>query len=254
MTPQPDPPPSAGAATEWTGGEPRPGSREAEPQAVQGGAPRFTQAEADELRTFTLERLVFFSDAIFAIAITLLVIDLRLPDTATELSDAGLTKALAELGPRISVYALTFLVIGSYWLAHWRRYQFIVRSDQTLAVINLILLGFVAFMPFPASLLGSYGDHPLAMGIYALTLSAAGGLGTLTFVHAIRAGLIRPGTPPEYLRRGVVRGLSVPIVLLGSFALLPLLGPRGVQMTWLLIPVAQALIVRVSRLPRWLLA
>jgi uncharacterized membrane protein len=72
-----------------------------------------------------LERIVYFSDAVFAIAITLLVIDLRLPEFAnsTSLTNAQINRVLHDLAPKIFSYVLSFSVIGLYWLAHWRRYQ-----------------------------------------------------------------------------------------------------------------------------------
>jgi uncharacterized membrane protein len=69
---------------------------------------------------FGLERLVFFSDAVFAIAITLLALDIRVPELAGTVTNDGLAAAIAALGPRIFAYVLSFAVVGLFWLAHWR--------------------------------------------------------------------------------------------------------------------------------------
>ena len=74
-----------------------------------------------EPRDEGFERIVFLSDGVFAIAITLLVIDLRPPDVLAGLSDAAFMDAIADLGPKIVAYLLDFAVIGLYWLAHWRQ-------------------------------------------------------------------------------------------------------------------------------------
>ena len=176
-----------------------------------------------ELRDDGLERIVFFSDGVFAIAITLLVIDLRPPEVLAGLSDAAFTEAMADLGPKIVAYLLSFAVIGLYWLAHWRRFHYIVRANERFALLNLLVLGAISFIPFPTALIGSQGDRPISVVVYAVTLS---------------------DLSPAYVRSSVARGLSVPVVLLGSLVLLPFIGPYATEASWVLIFVAQALIVR----------
>lgn len=191
-----------------------------------------------------LERIIFFSDAVFAIAITLLVIDLRPPEVIAGLSDADYMRTMGVLGPKVFAYLLSFAVIGLYWLAHWRMYHVIVRANERLAMLNLLLLGAVSFIPFPTALIGSQGDRAIAVVAYALTLSIAGLLGMLNWVYAVRAGLVTPGMSDARIRSAALRGLSVPIVMLGSLLLLPFIGPYRTELTWLLIFVVQAVIVR----------
>ncbi len=137
---------------------------------------------------FSLERIVFFSDAVFAIAITLLAIDIRLPEAA---GDGGqrLEEAILALAPVVFNYALSFAAIGLYWLAHWRRYDYVERADEGLAVINLAHLGFIALIPFPTALLGQHGDERASVTVYVLVVSAAGIVGTLSWLYAYRRGL-----------------------------------------------------------------
>ena len=194
-----------------------------------------------------LERIIFFSDAVFAIAMTLLVIDLRPPDVVGQLTDEPYLAALGDLVPKILAYLLSFAVIGLYWLAHWRRYHYIVRANERLAGLNLLLLGAIAFIPFPTALIGAQGHRPIVVVVYASTLALAGILGTITWLYASRAGLTRPGLSPEYVRLSAWRGLSVPIVTLASLPLLPFVGPFPVEMSWLLIFVVQAVISRRFR-------
>jgi len=194
-----------------------------------------------------LERLVFFSDAVFAIAITLLVIDVRLPDIGERASNGALVDAIRSIGPRIAAYILSFAVIGLYWLAHWRRYHYIVRADQRLALLNLVLLGFVAFIPFPTSVMGDHGELPAALILYVATLTVAGLLGPATLVYASRAGLIAPGTSPEVVRYGIVRGLGVPIVMAASLTLLPFVSTSATELSWLAILLVQPVLTRRFR-------
>lgn len=194
-----------------------------------------------------LERAVFFSDAVFAIAITILVIDLRLPALPTGATDADVRDALGQILARVFAYALSFATIGLYWLAHWRRYRFIVRADERLVGLNLVLLALIAFIPFPTSLIGEHGDLATPVIVYAVSLSAAGIVGPATWVYAWRAGLCVPGIGDRFAAYAALRGFSVPIVMLGSLVLLPLAGPYAVEVSWLLIAPVQVVLNRLLR-------
>jgi uncharacterized membrane protein len=191
-----------------------------------------------------LERIVFFSDGVFAIAITLLVIDLRLPDLPESVSSVTFNSALVALLPRVFAYLLSFGVIGLYWLAHWRRFHWIERSNGPLAMLNLLLLGCIAFIPFPTALIGSHGDRPIAVVIYAVSVSLPGIVGPASWLYATRAGLARPDITPQIVRLGAVRGLAVSAVMLTSLLLLPFVVPWVVEDSWVLILVIQFVLVR----------
>ena len=201
-----------------------------------------------------LERVVFFSDAVFAIAITLLILEIRLPDLPQHASNDDFSKALGQTAPQIFAWVLSFATIGLYWLAHWRRFRFIVRIDERMAALNLLLLGLIAFIPFPTALIGDHGDLIPVVILYAVSLSAAGIAGPLSWVYAWRSGLVRAGTDERVARLGTIRGFSVPIVMLGSLLFLPFLGPSVVEASWFLIIPAQiaidALIRRSQRADR----
>ncbi len=194
-----------------------------------------------EVGGLAFERMLFFSDAVFAIAITLLVIELRLPDLGEHATSDDVLRALQAQIPRLFAYALSFITIGLYWLAHWRRYQAVDRIDFRLVSINLLLLGLVALIPFPTGVIGEHGDTVAAVVFYAVTLSAAGIMGTVSWLYADRAGLTVPGLSRHHFQSATLRGMSVPLVMLPSLLLLPLIGPAGVELTWLLIVPVQML-------------
>ena len=196
---------------------------------------------------FGRERLVFFSDAVFAIAITLLALDVRVPDIVGEATNATVGAAIASVAPRIFAYALSFAVVGLFWLAHWRRYLLIEHVDEGLVLLNIILLGFVALIPFPTALLGEHGDVPISVVVYVLILSATGFMGTVTWVYADRNRLIDPDLSRYEVRLGALRGLAVPVVMLASLALLPLVSTSIVETSWLAIFPVQSLIRRFVR-------
>lgn len=190
-------------------------------------------ADADpEVGKLGFERVVFFSDAVFAIAMTLLVVDLRLPELLAD-TDQAVGEALWETRWDIFAYVLSVLVIGSFWIAHWRRYHHIARVDRRHAFLNVLLLASVAFIPFPTSVLGTAGDPPVAVAFYAICVSIAGLLGVVAVADAWRRGLFGPGVTRDDARAWVIGGLIVPLVMLGSLLLLPFIGSGLTELSWL---------------------
>jgi len=153
-----------------------------------------------------LERLVFFSDAVYAIAITLLVIDLRLPQGAGELDNAGLARVLWSMWPQLLSYVLSFLVIGSFWGNHHRKFRYINRFDRRLMQINLLLLMVIAFIPFPTAVLGESGNATATI-LYAGTIVVASLLSALLWSYPATHGLVRDDLPAQARRDGAVRPL-----------------------------------------------
>ncbi|MBV8971558.1 MAG: DUF1211 domain-containing protein, partial [Sphingomonadaceae bacterium] len=104
-----------------------------------------------------LERLIFFSDAVFAIAMTLLVVDVRLPPLH-HVSEAALAQALIGLIPQYIGFLISFLVVGRFWIGHHRAFGWLERSDDRLVGLNLLFLLTIAFMPFPTTLISSFAS------------------------------------------------------------------------------------------------
>jgi TMEM175 potassium channel family protein len=102
------------------------------------------------------ERVIALSDGVYAIALTLLILDIRLPELPQPVSSQEFEVALLALQPQLFSYALSFAVIGIFWLAHHRYFRYIKRVDSTLSVLNLLSLFWVAFIPFPTALVGQY--------------------------------------------------------------------------------------------------
>ncbi len=112
------------------------------------------------------ERLVLFSDAVIAITITLLALEIRLPEGFGAFDDSELWAELVTLGPRFLAYLISFAVIGTYWLNHHAKFQWIVQSSRGLLVINLLFLLFIGVVPFTTSLIAENGGS-LATALYA---------------------------------------------------------------------------------------
>lgn len=191
--------------------------------------------EPREERTTDLERLIFFSDAVFAIAITLLVIDIKVPeihdgDVATELP-----RLVRELIPNILSYVISFLVIATFWLAHHRLFRYIRRYDHRLLWLNLIFLMFVAFLPFPTGILGRYGNTFFAVVFYVVIQITIGLLLTLLWDHATRGHrLVDPDLDPRLVREQLSRNLAVPLIFALSLGVAAINSTAG-KLFWLLV-------------------
>ena len=124
----------------------------------------------------SLERLTALSDGLFAVAMTLLVLDLRVPvSTAGSMySERGLGGALLKLGPSFAAYLLSFTMLGTFWLAQHTLLDILGRCDRTLTWINLGFLFVVSLLPFSTALLAHYVHLRLAVGVYWLNILLLG--------------------------------------------------------------------------------
>src|SRR5215208_4876923 len=140
-----------------------------------------------------MTRLNNLSDGVFAIALTLLAFDLRLPD-GVPVSD--LPNKLFELAPKFVVYLISFVVIGGAWGAHQRMLNQIKRGDGLLVWFNLFCLLFVALVPASAALLGRYPNAFLAISCFAMDVALIQLTTLWLWQHASRGGLIESRLDP----------------------------------------------------------
>ncbi len=166
-----------------------------------------------------LERLIFFSDAVFAIAITLLALEIRLPDTAVAPTDDQLLAQLLNLWPKYLAYVISFLVIGTFWLAHHRRFRYIRRYDRRLLWINLLLLMCIAFIPFPTGVISQHIGRTATI-FYALMMIVTGLLsGAVWWYAAHHDRLIDPQLDQRQRRYERFAPLIIPACFLVSIGL-----------------------------------
>jgi uncharacterized membrane protein len=194
------------------------------------------------------ERLVFFSDAVYAIVITLLVLPLTaeidLPD-----GRAGFARAVTERWPTIVTFAVSFLVIGQFWTAHHRIFGLLDRQDQGLLWLNLAGLLTVAFLPFPAAVLGAHNETGDAFPVvfFAASMTVTSCAMTGTWLYAWWRGLVRRSLGPAQIRLVTVRALVTSAVFLLSVPA-ALLGLPVAVAIWLgVIPLTRALVTRSMR-------
>lgn len=126
-----------------------------------------TEAIKEEIkREFQLERMILFSDAVFAIVITLMAIEIQMPELPPHFTVTQLNKALLHLIPVVFAYTISFFFIGSLWYQHLKLFSIVKDYDLGLVTRNLGLLFFVGFFPFSASLMTKANGAPIAMFIY----------------------------------------------------------------------------------------
>ena len=189
-----------------------------------------------------LERLAFFSDAVFAIAITLLALDIRLPVNSADLTNQQLFDNLVRIWPKYLSFFISFMVIGNFWVAHHRRFRFIIRYDTRLLLLNLLVLMSIAFIPFPTEVLSESGNRTATI-FYAASISAAGIFSALMWRYAsLKNRLLEDNFDANLARHHLHSILTVPAVFLISIGL-AFINPSLAKFSWLLTAPA-AMIVR----------
>lgn len=119
------------------------------------------------MELYRSDRLLAFSDGVFAVAITLLVIDLHLPAIPPDSGEAALLAALWDMVRKLLVFAFTFLIVGMSWLGHHRKFTYIDRVDGWLLWMNLLYLLTICLIPFASSVLAEHGSSRAAFALYA---------------------------------------------------------------------------------------
>jgi uncharacterized membrane protein len=142
----------------------------------------------------SLGRLLALSDGVFAIALTLLALDLHVPALGPHPSNAHLQHALAQQAPRYLSFLISFYVVAGYWRRHRRIMRSVDTTDPTLVGTTLLLLLCVAALPFPAALLGQYGSEAISLVIYG-GLNAVAVLVMLRVQYVVRSHRLAPDPP-----------------------------------------------------------
>lgn len=165
-------------------------------------------------------RIEAFSDGVLSIVITLLVLQLSVPVLSARPADAELVRHLLQITPKLFSYAISFAVVGIFWVGHHGIFHFIVRADRTLLWLNNLFLLCVAFIPFPAALLGAYGTKQVAIIVYGTSLTLTGFTLALIWWYATRRRqLVNHQLSSQVIGNGFRRILLGPAFYLTSIIL-----------------------------------
>jgi TMEM175 potassium channel family protein len=148
----------------------------------------------------SVERLAALSDGIFAVAMTLLVLDLRTPIASGIHSERDLWHALAALAPQIVMYMMTFITLGIFWVGQQTQLNHLARSDRSLAWIHIAFLFAVSLTPFSTRLLAEFTAYRVALLVYWLNIVLLGGTMYFSWNCARDLGLLKSDTPPAVIR------------------------------------------------------
>ncbi len=153
-----------------------------------------------------LNRIENFSDAVFAIVVTLLVLDLRVPALHDRSSVSELGHQLVDLVPKFLSWLISFIIVCKFWLNHHHLLGFARHTTYGMVWLNSIFLMFQSFIPFPTALMGEYPMNPLAVSLFGVVMA----VNTLLFI-ALQSYILRNLIKPELL------GTQVPHLTRKSF-------------------------------------
>jgi len=147
-----------------------------------------------------LERLTALSDGVFAFAMTLLVLDIRIPKLDSVHSEHDLWLAVLALGPRFVMYLMSFLTLGIFWVGQQTQLNHVARSDRDYAWLHIIFLATIGLVPFSTALLAEYITYRTALLIYWFNIFLLGAEVLAGWTYAVRRKLIKDDAPKELSR------------------------------------------------------
>jgi len=174
------------------------------------------------------DRIAYFSDAVFAIAMTILVVDLRIPEGST---DAW--TVVQEEWPSYFAFALSFVIIALSWVSHHRRFRWVREHDTGLIWINLVLLFFIVSVPFPTAMLADFADQSPAVALYALVVALIMIMQIVEWTYLYRRGMLDPLVDDSLHLQVVWAYVPTVVVFLVSIPIAFLVGPQAAMYFWL---------------------
>jgi uncharacterized membrane protein len=190
-------------------------------------------------------RVTAFSDGLFTIAATLLVVSIDLPDIPDMDVSGRLPHVLDDVVPQLLSYFISFAVVVLFWFRHHALFGRVHTHDARFVALNMVFLAFIAVLPFPTELVGKYGDQSISVVVYSINVLVLSGLLTALFVYSERVGLVRPDVETGPVHR--MRAVSVFVVFGASIPMALLFGARAGQFTWLAMIFVPRLLARLGR-------
>lgn len=172
-------------------------------------------------------RVESLADGVFAIAMTLLVLEVHVPELAEPITGAGMVTALSGILPSVAGYVVSFVILGMIWIGHHNQFHFIRRVDRGLLWINIFYLLSIAFVPFATAFLTRYPLQPAGLLIYGGTLLVGGLLHFVHWNYAIGHGLVTEEVTveiAELFRERISMGIAVYLAATIVGAFLPKVG------------------------------
>ena len=197
-------------------------------------------------------RIEMLTDGIFAIVMTLLVLEITVPQLAhSEVVAGELPKRLFELWPVIYSYALSFVILGFFWISHHDQFYYIKRANRIFAWITIFYLMFIAFIPFSTALLGEYTSQQISVVIYGINIAVAGFWARVQWWYAAKDyRLIDPDLEPTFIRIMSRRG-TIGIVIYLIAATLSFVSIIASLVLFIVIPIYYLVPARADKPWLW---
>lgn len=192
----------------------------------------------------SLERIAALSDGVFAVAMTLIVLDIRVPPHAGIAREGELWRALGGIVPHLVTYLMSFLTLGIFWVGQQTQLNHFARADRNLAWIHILLLALIALLPFSTSLLADFIQFRVALILYWINILAFGLVLAWSWLYAKSAGLVTDAAP-DHLHGAIMQRILVAQALYAFGAALCVIGTTWsigfivlVQLNYALAPIA----------------
>jgi uncharacterized membrane protein len=166
------------------------------------------------------ERLQTLADGVFAIVMTLLVLELGVEGIAKTTNNAGVVHGLLEMWPKFLIYGLSFLILGIFWVIHHTLFDAIKHYNTTLTWLNILFLMFVALIPFSTALFGEYGTMQITALIYGANMLLIFNSGWAIWAYVTgKRRLVDKDLDPALVRGGSLMGLVYTIIMLSAMGI-----------------------------------
>ena len=187
-----------------------------------------------------LDHITSFADAIFAFSITFMAISIDIPNLAQNLTQTQVIDKLLQSTPEFVIYVISFFVIGVYWIAYHQIFNQIVGSDTAVTWLTLVFLFFITLIPLATNMQIGFGYHILFI-LYALVLAIAGGLLTITWLHATKNKLIDKDLTQREIH-SISLGAIVPTVVYFLSILVSFIDLKAAYYSWIVIIPAKIIL------------
>jgi len=178
--------------------------------------PKYIRTESES----SPDRLKALADGVFAIVMTLLVLELGVEEIAKTSANKELIHGLLEMGPRFMIYGLSFLILGIFWVIHHAIFDAIKRSDTPLIWLNILFLMFVALIPFSTSLFGKFGAKQITALIYGVNMLLLFNLGWAIWAYATgKHRLVNSDLDPSLIRSASLMGLVYALIMIPAIGI-----------------------------------
>ena len=182
-----------------------------------------------------VERVISFSDAVFAFAITLMALSINIPDIPTHLTQSELLDKLYDLYPQVESYIISFAVIAIFWVSYHQVFNHIKGSHITMVYLNLLFLLLITLLSLSTSLVINYGTYQIPYVIYCFIVTMTTSLLALIWWHATKnKRLVDKNLHPFFIKGVLVNLMSIPIVFIVSI-IISFVNLDVAQYFWLII-------------------